>query len=209
MKAYLICLPILTYLFFSCNVKDKSTPELKSIQKRKVEDKSHLTGDTIYSKNDTIITFTKVNGNVGKFHWGVRNKFENTSKDTIPFNYFNRNQLKKMGDYSVFKDGCGSGCDYMFVMEFSKGKAGRLLMYPLLEAFKSNIIVYKGDDENDLLVVENLNTGKQQHIKEDYNKNLRPQTLAIDTLYLKDNEILFVKWQGSDSSKKNKSFKIE
>lgn len=198
---------MLVCLFFSCNKKDKIAKNQSS--PIKIVQPAHSTGDTIYSKNDTIIRFAKVNNSAGMIHWGVRGKFENTSKDTIPFNYFNKDKLKKIGDYYVFKDGCGSGCDYMFLMEFSKGKTGRKVMFPLLESFKSNVIVYKGEKEEDLLVMENLNTGKQIYVKEDYNRNLRPQSLAIDTLYFNKDKTLFVSWQGSDSSKKSKSFKID
>jgi hypothetical protein len=208
MKVYVISLSIIACLSPSCNKKEQSFSESNNNPKI-VHETVYSKGDTIYSKNDTIVRFVKTNNNAGIFYWGIKNKFENKSKDTVAYNYFNREKLKKIENYSVFKDGCGSGCEYMFLMEFSKGKTGRKVMFPLLESFKSNIIVYKGESEDDLLVIENLNTGKQVHIKEDYNKNLRPQTLAIDTIYLKDVKTLFVSWQGSDSSKKSKSFKID
>lgn len=173
--------------FYSCqnSNKDVKTYSLRNSNSELID---------IYIENDTFVKVAKVGNSASVFHWGVKNKFENKGLDTVPFSYLNKNKLKFKNGYIFFIDGCGSGCNYIYLMKLNKNDKGILRMYPLLTKIESDIIIYKGEDERNLLVVENLKNNITTKIVEDYDKSFRPLSLAIDTLYFDTSNKLVVKW---------------
>ncbi len=186
-----IILGLLLGLLISCKMENKSLP----VQKNTSDFKNEV--DTLFFRNDTIISIKKVSNNASIFNWGIRNKYMKTSIDTIPFSVLNKEKIKFTDKYAYIKDACGSGCNYIYVMPFDENGKDFFELYPLLYDFKKDIVIYKSDNKSSLLTIQNIFTGYKEEFIEDYDRTTRPETLAIDSISL-NNNILFVKWFNAD-----------
>lgn len=202
MKSYLIILSLAILLFSCNNSKNKTNP------KKQISNTTKNV-DTIINKNDTLVYIEKISTNASIFHWGINGKFNKISKDTIPFSYLNKDKIEFKDDYIYIIDGCGSGCEYIYIMSFKTDRKDFLRFYPLFFDTKKHIVVYKNEDENNLITVENILNNKTLNIVEDYNKHLRPPSIAIDSIYVENNNKIFVKWQNLKQRSVEKRFDIE
>lgn len=157
--------------------------------------KTHKTSitDTIFFKNDTIIGIEKISNNGAVFHWGINDDFLISSNDTIPFSISDKSKLKFSEGYAYIEGGCGSGCNYIYLMSFNEIDKDFFRLYPLTMDLTNNIIVYKSENFETLLTTENLKTNVKEEFIEDYNRNNRPETFAVDSIAL-NNKKLFIRW---------------
>ncbi|WP_299884298.1 hypothetical protein [uncultured Lacinutrix sp.] len=192
---------VFIYSLFSCKENSEYTTNTsKKILNTKP--KNHY--GTIFTRNDTLISFQKTEGAYGVFKWGVKGVFENISKDTLAYDKTKINKIRKIGDNFVFRDGCGSTCDFVLISKFTKGDSGTILMYPLLEDFDKNIIVYKGDKENVLVSIYNLQTGTVKEVIEDFDKTIRPPKNIVENISINEKGNLVLEWLGKNSEKTKK-----
>ncbi len=156
--------------------------------------------DTIYSKNDTLIEAHRTIDDSGFiFNWSVKNSFTNFSTDTLPYGGFAYENVIKHDDIFYLKDGCGTGCSYLYVAEFKKGDRGSLFLSPLLIDVDRQIVIYQGNNLENLLSIRSIKSGRVTEIIEQFNRNRRPYNLGVDTLYFEKN-FLHIKWEVQSDS---------
>lgn len=153
-----------------------------------------LNADTLFLSNDTIVVAELVDDDQGAIiAWGVANKYMNIGKDTLPYSRFGFSQISKTENFLLIEDGCGTACNYVYITQFAPHQNGKTFMYPILIDLERKLIVYQGGSNDKLAIAENLTTEETIEIKEEFDKTKRPYSLAIDTAYL-DNNQLIMEW---------------
>ncbi|MDX2246332.1 MAG: hypothetical protein SF052_06135 [Bacteroidia bacterium] len=169
---------------------------------------SSKTIDTLFYNKDTIVLAELIDEGRGTvFSWGIVGQYLNTGIDTLPYSPFGYDESSKKGPYYLIKDGCGTGCSYLYLMSFNSNDKGEFFYYPMYLDLSLDLIIYQGDDPNVLVTAENTKTGKVISIREEFDRTMRPYSLAIDSLFINDTE-LFLRWYLSDKSKKTKVFSL-
>jgi hypothetical protein len=165
--------------------------------------------DTLFCNNDTIVMAYLVgNGKGAILKWGITGAYLNTGVDTLPYSDAGFGMSYKEKNYYAIKDGCGSGCNYLYLMRFSEKSKGRLMLSPLLLDFKMSIVIYQGGNSEVLAIIEDFETGLFYKIEEEFDKTQRPYSLAIDTMYLEGEE-LKIFWFENGKKKVSKSIDLK
>lgn len=160
--------------------------------------KTSHTDIVLYEAGDTTVFFKFVDdGNGVILFWGIDGQYENMGKDTLPFSHLTFNHTKKISNYFIIEDGCGTGCSYLYLMSFEKGEKGEIFLSPLLYDFNREVIVYQDESEKHLVLIEGIKTGKVIAVERDFYKGFRPYSLAVDTLFFTKKD-LFISWRKAD-----------
>lgn len=199
---------IFFFTIYSCQESKESETVNRNEDLSNIESIIQNKYDIIFHENDTIIRFHNIEKSYGVFKWGVEGKFENTSNDTLYFDKTKLSKIKKVDNYFIFTDGCGTACDFALVSKFYPGNKGRMLMYPLLIEFKKGLIIFKGDKDGVLVSIYNLKTGKTKDIFEDYDKTIRPPKNVIEEIIINDKGHLMIDWYINDSERAKKEFAL-
>ncbi|MBK8493354.1 MAG: hypothetical protein IPL49_21355 [Saprospirales bacterium] len=164
--------------------------------------------DTLFFDNDTIVLANLVDEGKGAvLKWGVKGEYLNTGIDTLPYSNSEFGTSYKERNYYVIRDGCGSGCNYMYIMPFVAGSNGRLLLFPLFLDLEMHVVVYQGGNYTELAIIENIDTGSIFKVEEEFDRTQRPYSLAIDTLFLKGEELKII-WYMNDGKKASRVINI-
>lgn len=164
--------------------------------------------DTLFYNKDTIVLAELIDEGRGAiFSWGIIGQYLNTGIDTLPYSQFGYDESSKKDPYYLIKDGCGTGCSYLYLMSFKSNDKGKFFYYPMYLDLSLDLIIYQGDNPNVLVTAENTKTGKVISIREEFDRTMRPYSIAIDSLFIKDTD-LFLRWYLSDKSKKTKVFSL-
>jgi hypothetical protein len=193
-------------VFFAC----QQTGKKREISKLPVSNDSHknfLLSDTLFYQNDTVVAFDKVDDGLGIiFRWGT-NKYINVGKDTLPYSSYGYTSLLKNDKYYAIQTGCGTACNYLYLMSFVAGNQGKLFMYPLLVNLDKDLVVFQNGESSVLAKVEQITTNQNFVINEKYDTTRRPYNLAIDTLFV-ENDTLILSWYLDKSKMVTKKFSL-
>lgn len=174
----------------------------------KNENTAPTTIDTLFFDNDTIVLANLVDEGKGAvLKWGVKGEFFNNGTDTLPHSNSEFGTSYKERNYYVIRDGCGSGCNYMYLMPFIAGSNGRLLLFPLLLDLERHIVIYQGGNSTELVIIENIDTGLIFKVEEDFDRTHRPYSLVIDTLFLKGEDLKII-WYTNEGRKASRVINI-
>ncbi len=196
-----LLLIILIISFVSCKQENKEVLDTSLSIEKQDFDKMKV----LYSQNDTIIKLKHTSDYSGVILWGVENNFMNHSKDTIQIDGRESSQIKWLGNVAMLTKSCGTACDYAILMSFEDENKGRTIFYPLATDAKNKVICYVGNDSEVLLNIENLKTNKKVAIKVDFDKTLRPPSLAIDSIIIVNENTIKLWWFDSQSKKRKKT----
>lgn len=195
----LITLITALVIIFSCKKRnDEKRGESSNLQKP----------TTLYFKNDVVLKTSYLDNHLVVLNWGVKNQFMNQSKDTLSWVSDLKESVKRIGNYLIFSNSCGSGCNYSYLMKLEENDVARLIMYPVFINEQANVIVYKGEDEDVLLIIENLETGKKSILRDKYDLTKRPPVLAIDSVFIKGQNLI-VRWYDESSKIRVKEIYLE
>lgn len=195
MKNFII-IALLIILFSACQCKKNVNSKIQELEHTDYASNKTLS-DTLFFKNDTILKFDSNSDGYGIFRWGVVNQFENVSKDTLHLDLIDKDLIKSKNSF-VFSDGCGSACNFSLIMPIEKNKREFMTMYPLIKDEKTGYLIAKGDDDEVLLLIIDLNNSKIRKVYDKFDKTKIPPSLSIDTIYI-DKSKLMVKWYKNDS----------
>lgn len=203
-KIFLII--VITVVAISC--KEKKVSEIdetdKAGIKSQVKPEVSVNKNIVFQRNDTIIEFHNIENNYGVFKWSVDGKFENQGKDTLSFDETKINKIRKIGDSFIYTDGCGSACDYILISKFISEDKGTTFLYPLLVDEKKELVIYRGDKENVLLSIYDLQTGTVKEVIEDFDKTIRPPKNVVENISINEKGNLVLEWLGNNSEKTKK-----
>ncbi|WP_367916110.1 hypothetical protein [Leadbetterella sp. DM7] len=128
--------------------------------------------------------------------WGGK---ENPYMDTIKIlpdgnaqGYFE----KDVGIYIT--QGCGTSCSFVNVFLMTDRKS-LYFENPLIIKMKDSLIVYKGETEDSIIIIENLINKKQQKV----GINLLPKAypgLIVDSIAIQSNKTLFIQWKNREEA---------
>lgn len=165
---------------------------------------SVLQNDTLMERNDTLLLAKVINeGKAAILKWGIKGGFLNTSIDTFQYQKNGFDKIYKGQDVFVIKDGCGTGCSFMYLMEVKENTKGSLFYSPLLIDIEKGIVCYQGERTDALVTLENIRTKKELSIKEQFDITQRPLALAIDSISLEGDQ-LYLSWKGVEGSHSKK-----
>ena len=198
---------LLTFFTFlvliSCSLAPKKNSELNLIHTEVV------VNDTLFFRNDTIVIARPIAERTGVIlKWGVTSRTLHTSKDTLPYSLFGFGKTYKKGNFFVVEDGCGTGCKYLYVASFLLEMKGELFLSPLLVDLEKGLIIYQGESVKELVTVKNVISGKTLKVKEKFDRTKRPLSLAIDTIFV-ENANLVLTWYSPIQKKITKKFSLE
>lgn len=204
MPQLIICFMIAT--FFSCfDVTENGNRRLPT---KTAEENSAGSNDTLFFGNDSIVIAQPVKeGKAAILKWGVVGKELNTGKDTLPYSPLGFSRTYKVSDYFVVEDGCGTGCKYLYFVSFRSNREG-LFLSPLIFDLDKEVIVYQGESMNELVTVQNIASGKQLKVAEEFDKTKRPYSLAIDTAFIARNKLILT-WYSPTQKKMTKEIDLE
>lgn len=128
--------------------------------------------------------------------WGGK---ENPYRDTIKIlpdgnaqGYFE----KDIGIYIT--QGCGTSCSFVNVFLMTDRKS-LYFENPLIIKMNDSLIIYKGETEDSIIIIENLINKKQQKV----GINLLPKAypgLIVDSIAIQSNKTLFMQWKNREGS---------
>lgn len=171
----------------------------------KIQEITNYRYDTLFNRNDTIVISQMVDsGKACILSWGIHDKFMNKSKDTLLLPHSRFNDLYKEGDYFIVKDGCGTACNYLYLLIFRKQNSGKLFLYPLLFSSINKLIVFQDGTSENLVSIENIETGKRFNLNKPFDLRIHPYSEAIDTVFLR-NSNLFIDWRSPSGKKESTS----
>jgi hypothetical protein len=130
-----------------------------------------------------------------------------TSSDTLPLTHYSFNEYYKKANFFIIRDGCGTGCSYLYLLHFNIQKKSKMYLQPLLVDIDKNIIIYQGDTPKYLLTINNILFNKEISINEHFDLKARPYSSAVDSLKLNDTNLI-IYWTGSDEKKRVKTYNI-
>lgn len=145
-------------------------------------------------KEDGIsLKLKKIEGVAYLAEWGKENLFKDSIQlfpDGNAQGYF----VNDIGIYII--QGCGTGCSVVNIF-LNEGSKSLYFENPLLISMKDSLIVYKGETEDSIVIIENLINNKRQKIGTTFLPQSYPG-LIVDSIAVQSNKTLFLKWQDSD-----------
>ena len=155
--------------------------------------------DTLFTSGDTILMLQRIDERSGLFSWGIAGHYLNYGTDTIGVDPYNAGQFSLKGRYFLFKDGCGTGCKYTYLMKLKPDAEAQLLLYPVLEIPEKDFFVYQGGQEHPFLhLIDYRNGMRSISFDRSFSKTEVPYTNAIDTIaYIPNTDQVYISWRDS------------
>jgi hypothetical protein len=146
--------------------------------------------DTLYSKGNLLLLAHIFSDGIASLEWSNMEGGMNVGRDTLMYDSLGFvHNTKLIGNYFKLDHGCGSSCYYSYIMPIKFKSSGKLFTYPIIFDNERGIIVYQGGVDN-LVILEDIKSGKTMEIIQPFNTQLRPLSKAIEKAELRDTSLL-------------------